>query len=298
MYRDASEHVDEHDQAAAAVLMAEALLHTCDQAVAVIASPVAPQPERWRAVMQLHDTFPDVWRALDRARRMIAARGGNAIAFDETSPGAKRAALVDRLHGIDRSVEVDATHLDRTAMTDAHRGLQQLKLALPSADWSAIEARTRGLASAQLQQHRRPRLIVGAVAAAVAATIVGVTLLPAPAHAKKIPHAVALKAQLSEIKEQRHAEIEALRPQVVASCDPPKARMYTQLLVMDGHGPDAGDFAADYADRCGEDPVVQHWADAPLPPSLRDGVYVIDFPALDVSATATASAEATDPLVE
>jgi hypothetical protein len=296
MYRDASEHVDEHDRAAAAVLMAEALLATCDEAVGVIAAETAQQPERWRAVMQLHDTFPDVWRGLDRARKLLVARGYNTIAYDEMSPSARRTVVVARVHGIDKTVEVDASHLDREALAEAHRAVAQLKLALPSADWAAIEARTRGLASAKLHRHRRPRLIVGVGAALVAATIFTFSLLPNPSHAPKVPHSVTLKAELDQVKAERHAHIDDLRPQVVASCDPPKARTYTQLLVMDGRGADASTFAADYADRCGEDPVVQNWANAPLPPTMRDGVYVIDFPALDVSSASSGTADVANAL--
>jgi hypothetical protein len=296
MYRDASEHVDEHDRAAAAVLMAEALLTTCDEAVAVICTETAQQPERWRAVMQLHDTFADVWRALDRARKLLVGRGYNTIAYDEMAPGAKRIVVAPRVHGIDKSVLVDASHLDREALAEAHRGVSQLKLAMPSADWSAIEARTRGLASAKLNRHRSPRMIVAVTGGAIAAAIFAFSLLPSPSHAKKVPHSVTLKAQLDQVKSERHAQIETLAPVVVAKCDPPKARTYTQLLVMDGRGADASSFAADYSDRCGEDPVVENWANAPLPPSLKDGVYVIDFPALDVSAASAGPADVANAL--
>ena len=297
MYRDASDHVDEHDRAAGAILMAEALLAACDEAVALISAPATPDAERWRAVMQLHDTFPDVWRDLDKARGLLAMRGANTIAYDELAPSVRRKACVDRVHGLDKAVVFDASHLDRAALSDAHRGIAQLKLALPSADWAAIEARTRGLAAAELKQHRRPRLVVGITVGAIAAAVLGFGLMPAPAHAHRTPHAVALKQQLDTITAERHTKIADLRPQVVAVCDPPKARTYTQLLVMDGRGADAAAFSDDYAERCGADPVVENWANAPLPAALKNGFYVIDFPALNVSAEGPVSEAFTAPLL-
>ncbi len=125
----------------------------------------------------------------------------------------------------------------------------------------------------------------------IAAAVFAVSLLPSPTHEKKVAPAVTLKQQLSEIKEARRAKIDELRPQVIASCTPPKARAFTQLLVMDGRGPEAVDFADGYADRCGEDPIIESWANAPLPGAGRDGesLYVIDFPALELNAKVSPS---------
>ncbi len=158
MYRDASEHVDEHDRAAAAILMAGRILASCDKAVHVICSPAAPQPDRWHAVMRLHDTFPDGGaRSIARVASSSRAAAHDRVRRDEPGRAAQRARRSrarPRSHG-----RVDESHLDKVALADAQRGLSQLKLALPSADWSAIEARTRGLADAKLRRHRRPRLM-------------------------------------------------------------------------------------------------------------------------------------------
>ena len=53
-------------------------------------------------------------------------------------------------------------------------------------------------------------------------------------------------------------------------CDPPLAHELTKQLTMDGRGLDAREFAAGYTERCGEDPVISHWASAPLPHPSED----------------------------
>src|SRR5256885_9429114 len=88
MYRDGSTRVDEHDRAIGAVLIAEAVLASCEDAAGRMTAVTTLEADRWRAVMEVHDTYPEIWRHLDRARRELAPRGTNTIAYDELRPNA------------------------------------------------------------------------------------------------------------------------------------------------------------------------------------------------------------------
>ena len=46
-------------------------------------------------------------------------------------------------------------------------------------------------------------------------------------------------------------------------CHPAIAHELARALVFDGRS--ARDYADDYERRCGEDPVIRHWAEAPMP---------------------------------
>src|SRR5258708_1597793 len=93
MYRDTASALDEHDRAVGAILIGEALVDECDRAALRITQPeVTTEHDRWRAVHEVHDTYPEIWRHLDRARRVLATRGANTVAYDELRPHAKRAA--------------------------------------------------------------------------------------------------------------------------------------------------------------------------------------------------------------
>jgi hypothetical protein len=72
--------------------------------------------------------------------------------------------------------------------------------------------------------------------------------------------------ELAEIARQRVAriaELEAAAP--AARCHPASAHELARLLVMDGRWPEVRRFADAYEQRCGEDPVVRKWGDAPRP---------------------------------
>jgi len=75
----------------------------------------------------------------------------------------------------------------------------------------------------------------------------------------------ALRRELAGISQQRKLRIIALQASLVDRCDPPVAHELAKQLVMDGRGPEAKDFATGYTARCGEDPVVVRWANAPRP---------------------------------
>lgn len=72
--------------------------------------------------------------------------------------------------------------------------------------------------------------------------------------------------ELEAIVGQRRARIAELVQQAPGErCHPAGAHELARLLVMDGRWPDVRRFAADYEQRCGEDPVVRTWGNAPEP---------------------------------
>lgn len=90
-------------------------------------------------------------------------------------------------------------------------------------------------------------------------------LLPGP---RRSTRADELRDELAVVVAQRHERIAALRTAAV-ECQPPRARELTRLLVLDGQWSLARGYADAYADRCGDDPVVRHWGNAPRPCARR-----------------------------
>jgi hypothetical protein len=245
MYRDTASTLDEHDRAVGAILIGEALLDTCEHAQAV-----EPPQARWRAFAEANDAYPEVWRHLDRARRVLAQRGLNTAAYDELRPQAPKSLTRGET-------------IDRAALDEAKRAIAELKLAVPGADWDAIEARTAGLVSAPLSRKQQQRIIFGAVAGALLVTVLAWIAALVPEH--KPTRREAMREELAEIAQQRKLKIEELRFALGDRCEPTQAHELVKLLVLDGRGPDAATFGQDYVVRCGEDEVVEHWAHAPRP---------------------------------
>ncbi|HEU4731638.1 MAG TPA: hypothetical protein VFT22_27270, partial [Kofleriaceae bacterium] len=121
----------------------------------------AAGPNAWRAIRDAHDDFPEVWRSLDRARHVLARRGVNVVGYDELRPKVRTRLATG-------SDDADGARVDPAALDDARRAADQLKLAIPGADWAAIERRTSGLVHAPLLRRRRNRIIAGAAIAAFA----------------------------------------------------------------------------------------------------------------------------------
>jgi hypothetical protein len=188
---------------------------------------------------------------------VLARRGVNVTGYDELRPHA-RTHLAAPVPG-----GADVVLVDPAALDDARRATDALKLAVPGADWAGIEQRTSGLVHAPLVHHRRNRLILGGVVA-VFAIVVG-SWIASLAPREKPDRAGALRREIAGIAQQRKLKIIALQASLVDRCDPPAAHELAKQLVMDGRGLDARQFASLYAERCGEDPVVAHWASAPLP---------------------------------
>ena len=255
MYRDTSQLLDEHDRAVGAILIGEAIIDDCERAVCQSRTSVQPQ-DRWRAIGGVHDAYPEIWRAFDRARKVLAQRGANTAAYDEMRPHARRAASDPGLDG-ERAI-------DTAAFDDARRALEQLKLAVPGADWAAIATRTQGLVKVPLDtKKRRARLMIGAGLAGFALLVVGWLFAIVPVH--KQSRREAMRQELKIVDHDRKARIADLSADIGTKCAPADAHELMRLLVLDGRGLDARAFASDYTARCGEDTVIAHWAKAPLP---------------------------------
>ncbi len=248
MYRDTSASLDEHDRAVGAILIGEALVDACEAAAAKSRGTDAPQ-ERWRALAEANDAYPEIWRHLDRARRVLANRGINTAAFDEMRPHAAKA--------VTRGSTIDGVALD-----DAKRAIAELKLVVPGADWDAIEARTAGLVNAPLSR-RRQRVVLAAIIGVIALGVITWAASIVPEHRQS--RREQMRNELAEIAQQRKVKIDELRFMLGNRCEPTQAHELVKLLVLDGRGPDARDFGTDYITRCGEDEVIEHWAHAPRP---------------------------------
>ncbi len=251
MYRDTSTALDEHDRAVGAILIGESLVDDCERAAGQLARSDS-EAERWRAVTEIHDAYPEIWRHLDRARRVLANRGANTTGYDELRPHAKRAATSS-----------DDAAIDKVALDDVKRAVAELKLAVPGAEWDAIEARTQGLIHAPLGRRRRYRLGIAAVIAAFA--FATVSWFAAIVPDRQPGRYDEMRRELAQIQQDRKAKIESLRAEVGDRCTPALAHELMKQLVLDGRGPDAKIFATTYTGRCGDDPVIDHWAHAPRP---------------------------------
>jgi len=255
MYRDSATLLDEHDRAVGAILIGEALAAGCDRAASRASADDTPRAERWRAVADANDAYPEIWRHLDRARRVLAARGANTAKFDELRPCAPRS--------VTSSDGAGEPAIDPAALDEARRAIAELKLALPGAEWDAIEKRTDGLVRVPLSRHRRNRislLVVLTVFGFALATWI-VAIMP---HSK-VSHDEERRRELQGIATQRTLRIgELLVLDPAARCDTPRAQELARLLAQDGQGESARAFGRDFGARCGADPIVARWANAPL----------------------------------
>ena len=78
-----------------------------------------------------------------------------------------------------------------------------------------------------------------------------------------------LRDELTLIVEGRRARIAELEATVGDRCDRIAAHERTMLLVMDARWDAAKAYAARYQARCGDDPDVRRWANAPVPQAQR-----------------------------
>jgi len=259
MYRDSANALDEHDRAVGAILIGEALVVQCERVVSRIRDPrLSSAPDKWRAMREIHDDYPEIWRQPDRARAVLSARGANTAGYEELRPNVRPTLAVPS----DRH----ETEIDPAALDDAKRAIGELKLAVPGADWKAIAKRTTELVDTP-QLHRKHRLAVGTVLTALMLAVV--TWFVAMTPEKKKDPAEAMRHEVAAIANQRKVRIDILASAINTmgkSCDASLAHEYVKLLVMDGRGPDAETFADGYLSRCGEDTVVENWANAPRPP--------------------------------
>lgn len=251
MYRDSAHRPADHDRAVGAIQIADELIADCAAAAAMLGGP--ERPERWSAVRTLHDGYPELWNQLDAARDLLAARGATTTGYDELR------AQVDPLRAVaatDGSRAIDGVVLD-----DARRAIEELRLAMPGADWQELDAQAKKLAATRLE--RRGRLVIaGLVSGAVLAfSVWGTSLRP-----RLGPSASAtLRVELAQVVVERRLRIDALHAQVGEVCDRPRVLELMKLYVMDGRFDDAKAYADGYETRCGEDMAVRKWANAPRP---------------------------------
>jgi hypothetical protein len=107
---------------------------------------------------------------------------------------------------------------------------------------------------------RIPWLRLSALALVVVATLGNAALNVLPSH----------RPTARDLQRQEQAEMIAARRARLArlladgdGCHPSIAHELARALVFDGRS--ARDYAADYERRCGPDPVIRHWAEAPIP---------------------------------
>lgn len=253
MYRDSANALDERDRAVGAILISEALVDQCAHAATIIRAEGLSHHDRWRTITDVHDTYPQIWTHLDRARTLLANRGANTAAYDELRPSARRAPT-----------NADATDIDASALDDARRAIEDLKLAIPGADWKGIAVRTAGLARSKLSRPKGQRALVFGVLTIFACAVIGWTVSIIPE--RKEHKSVVLRRELGEIAAQRKLRIELGRVELGQRCDLDRARELAKNLAMDGRTLEARAFGAEYIARCGDDPVVDNWAHAPRPP--------------------------------
>ena len=253
MYRDEAFALDEHDRAVGSILIGESLMAQCERAADHIRNPNDHQ--RWRAMREIQDDYPEIWRQLDRARDVLAARGANTMKYEEMRPHVRRSLAVEN--------EDHTQSVDAEALEDARRAIAELKLAVPGADWKAIAKRTHDLVEMpELRRHNRLP-VIGIVSFVVLAVLTWfMSSIPEP----QVDERAAMRQELSEVASHRKIKIQYLELAIGHRCDPPVAHEYVKLLVMDGQGDNAERFADQYLGRCGEDTVVENWANAPRPP--------------------------------
>jgi hypothetical protein len=252
MYRDSANALDEHDRAVGAILISEALIDECEKARAVVLHADVGHTERWRTLTGIHDTYPEVWRHLDRARKELAIRGANTASYDEHRPSARRAAT-----------NAEGTDIELAAIDDARRAVEELKLAVPGADWLAIKKRTAGLLRVKLARPRGQRASVLVLLSLFAIALItwSISIIP---ERKEDPRHV-MRRELSEVSSQRKVKISMLQFELGMTCDLVRARELTKLLAFDGRWNEAATFGKSYMSRCGDDSVVDNWANAPVP---------------------------------
>ena len=254
MYRDSATALDEHDRAVGAILIGEALVEECERAAVKVKRPeTSNDHERWRAVDSVNDAYPEVWRHLDRARRVLARRGANTVGYDELRPHVRRAATAG-----------DSQKIDEGALDSAKRAIAELKLAVPGADWAAIAARTDGLVHAPLGRKKdRARYAVGAVIALFVVAIFAWFSSIVPEH--KVSHRAQMRRELSNVVEQRKERIAFLQAELGDRCLMTTARELVQQLAQDGRTKDARELGELYLAHCGYDRSIDNWAHAPHP---------------------------------
>lgn len=263
MYRDDATALDEHDRAVGAILISETLVAQCERAAALFADPAHATSDRWRAVRDAQDDYLELWRQLERAKKLLDRRGANTLGYDEL-----RAQVVPAL-----AVKHDAQALDLDVLDGARRAIEQLKLAVPGADWKGIDKRTHALVD-QPHLRRRHRLVTTGVVLAMATCVAGFfySIQPGTFVDEDAQMRAQMRREIADIATERKLKIDALGAALGERCEPSLAHEYVKQLAMDGRRDVAIGFADGYTVRCGEDPAILAWTKVRAKP--RPAVHV------------------------
>ncbi len=254
MYRDVTHELDEHDSAVGAILIGEALVAGCEHAARRLRDPKLADP--WTATGDAQ-FFPEVWRHLDRAKRLLAQRGVNTAGYDKVRPLAKGSVITQ---GKDGRPRIDSTGLD-----DARKAIEELKLVVPGADWAAIEKRTAGLAKLPISGKQKNRAFIGTIVATLLVAVVAYGGAIAPGKKAPPPATDTIRAELVDIAQHRKERIAELTAITSTTCYPVAAHELIESLAMDGRNVEAKQFGDGYVSRCGGDPIIEKWSNAPRP---------------------------------
>lgn len=255
MYRDVTQSLDEHDAAVGAILIGEAIIAGCESSARRLRDlPKGTDP--W-PVLAATEGFPDLWRHLDRARRVLVKRGVTTAAYDGVRPLARSSMIVPQDDG--------APSVDTAALDNARRGIEAIKLAVTGADWDAIEQRTAGLVKVPISGKQKNRLFLGGVLGGLAFVVVAwaSAVAPGPKPVAAKPDTAVMRESLTDIAKARKQRIEELQVALGERCLAQPAHELVQSLVMDGRTSDARTFGDSYIERCGGDPIVEKWSKAP-----------------------------------
>ena len=253
MYRDRASALDEHDRAVGSIQIADGLIADCLAAAAKLQGP--DRPARWRTATAIGDDYLEIWRQLDTARDILASRGVNTLGYDELRADVQPVLRVD-----DDGV---ARPFDRRPFDNARRSLEELRLAIPGADWAAIAKRTIELVHEAPLGDRGMRLRAGAILGIFGTLVVtwASAMMPEPPTDPDL----VMRQEIRELVIERRHRIDELQTIVGQRCDRLRVHELMKLYVMDGRFDDARWFGDSYELRCGADPTVHKWAYAPRP---------------------------------
>ncbi len=244
MYRGDSTHLDEHDGAVGAIQIADGLIGDCWKASKQLASA----EHRWRAVREIHDDYAELWRQLDGARRLLAARGANTLEYDEL-----RERMIPALAIRDSGIDTKPLH-------DARQAIEALRLAMPGADWKAIEARTRKLTGTSFVRRGQRIAFAGVVIVFLCAVATwAASAIPEKRVDPRVQQRIEMRRELAQVVDDRKDRIEELALLIGGRCDRMNVYEYVKLLMDDGRWADAVTYGTDYNRTCGEDPQVLDW---------------------------------------
>lgn len=264
MYRDDATALDEHDRAVGAILIGETMVAQCERAAAQITGTHhASHAERWRAMRDAQDDYLEIWRQLDRAKKLLDARGANTMSYEELRPYV-RPAFSTADDDLAKAINTDV-------LDDARRAIEQLKLAVPGADWKAIHKRSDELA-VQPQLRRRHRAATAGLMVGVLACFAGYVwaIQPGTYVDEEAVKREEMRREIADLASERKVKLEAAAAAALSGegCDRMPALEYVKLLATDGQREAANAFADSYTIRCGEDPLILSWAKVrakPLP---------------------------------